>query len=260
MLKSDLPTLPVRAQTSVAKRREIKSVDFGDQMAATTQFTSRVFISEKQRLAFGMMTHDSFGAFSPQWTIPSSRREPRKKDEVPGPGAYELLTEKDSKYHHIIENRPEADYSTITSNVEIMNERDLQKPKNRTIGPLDGFHYYSRMPKSPAPCYSPPVFDGIRPMTIGSKRRDERPSGVPGPGAYSPTQATAKKVPSYEFPRFMKREVWQDALDTPGPGSYETVKQPKKPKRWAGKLRVRTADMKARESCRDRPWAADNYC
>lgn len=259
MRNSDLPTLPVRAQTSVGKRREKVLTEMSAKMAATTQLTSRVVVSEKQSLAFGLMTRDSFGAFSPQWTIPSSRKELffKKLEEIPGPGTYDLLTEKDFKYHHIIENRPDVDYSTITSNVDIINERDLQKQKKCTIGPLDGFHYYSRMPVSPGPEYSPPAFGG-RPLTIGSKRREERPSGVPGPGAYSPTKATAKKVPGYEFPRFMKREVWQEALDTPGPGSYETVKQPKKAKRWAGKLRVRTAEMKQRESCRDRPWATDN--
>lgn len=252
---SDLPTLPVRPHTSVAKRRGPSQVEFADRMAATTQFTSRVSISEKQKLAFGMMTHDSFGAWSPQWTIPSSRRDIKKRDEFPGPGTYDP-NEKNFKYHHIIENRPEADYSTLTSNVDIMNERDLQSPKKVTIAPLDGFHYYSRMPQSPGPQYSPPAFGG-RPVTIASKRREEKPSGNPGPGAYSPTNATAKKVPSYEFPRFMKREVWQESLDTPGPGSYETVKQPKKPKRWAGKLRVRTSYMKERELYRDRPWACD---
>jgi hypothetical protein len=49
--------------------------------------------------------------------------------------------------------------------------------------------------------------------------------------------------------------VFPTGEDTPGPGEYETAPPMKKPRRWAGKLRVRTQRMHETEERRDRPWS-----
>jgi hypothetical protein len=64
------------------------------------------------------------------------------------------------------------------------------------------------------------------------------------------------RAPCYGIPKCPKREVWDDPLDTPGPGAYETIKQLRKPKRWAGKLRVRSERMRINEALHERPWSA----
>jgi hypothetical protein len=216
---------------------------------------SRTLVSEKQQIQFGLMTRDSFGAYSPHWSIPSSRRPPTLPNEHnPGPGYYEVPHhEKDLRYPHVIANRPEFDYSTLTSNVEFVRLKGMPVSPPLSISPLDGIHFYMPMPVSPPPTFNPETFSLSKGATIGLKRRDEPLNPAPGPGTYSP--AVHFPSISHLFPRMQEREIFREIPETPGPGTYQTTPPLVKPPRWAGKLRVRTEEMKERETQRNRPWS-----
>jgi hypothetical protein len=245
--------LPPRAATSIAIPRDPEPPLH---LAMTAPVTG--FISDKQRLQFGLMSHDTFGAFTPQWTIGSSRRPPKPPPDYPGPGKYDPPDHvpADTRYPPAIFPRPVYSDATITSNVDMTTPREFPADNGKTISRLDGSHYYLPMPVSPAPSFSPPVFDPRRRTTIGPKMKDQPPHFSPGPAKYSPVVVMIPRAPAYGIPKTPKREVFEDPPDTPGPGTYETIKQLKKPKRWAGKLRVQTERIKRKEEGRERPWSA----
>jgi hypothetical protein len=175
-------------------------------------------------------------------------------NDNPGPGKYQVPAhEKDLRCPTVIGVRPESDYSTITSKVDLIRPSGMPDRPPQSIGPMDGFHYFMPMPVSPAPVFTPPTFFLSKGMTIGPKRKPEPPNPAPGPGAYSPGEHFP--VHGHEFPRMQGREIFRNIPQTPGPGAYETIPQLEKPHRWAGKLRVRTADMREREEARARPWS-----
>jgi hypothetical protein len=244
-----------RAQTSLA-------VSTSDSPLAdaipppSTAASARLFISEKQRLQFGMMTHDSFGAYSPHWTIPSSRRPPKPENDFPGPGHYEVPPgQQDRGPKYAISPRLTTSDETATSKIDFFRPGGILDATRQTIGPVDGLHYYMPIPVSPAPSYVRRSFDGTKGITIGPKRPDIPPNAAPGPGRYSPTDINLLRNPHFEFPRTVERDPFGKSPDTPGPGAYETAPQPSAPKRWAGKLRVKTKRTRAKEAARDRPWA-----
>lgn len=245
-----------RAKSSVGFQHTPSPAPPSKKFSATAGIVvTRGFLSEKQRLQFGLMTRNSFGAFSPQWTIPSSRPERVLKDTGPGPGQYNVPSvEKDLRYPHVIAERKLPDYETITSGIEIPNTSQFPKPKPAHIGSLDGQHYYLPMPVSPSPNYAPTMFDRSGGVKIGERHKDPDADDVPGPGTYSPTRVAEKRSPAFQIPHVTTREFWPKH-DTPGPGSYEVTKGVRTPTRWASKLRVRTEEMKQREAERERPWA-----
>jgi hypothetical protein len=243
-----------RASTAIAMPRDSDLPVPPPQLVATAP--TRVFVSEKQHLQFGLMSHDSFGAYSPQWTIPSSRHPPKPPPDFPGPGHYQVPAHPpDLRYPHVIVQKPVYDDATITSNVDMTTPRRFPGDDTRRIAEWDGIHYYMPIPISPPPSYNPPVFDPRRRTTIGPKRKDDPPGPSPGPAKYTPV-AVLPRSAAFGIPKVQKREVWEDPPDTPGPGEYETIPQLRKPKRWAGKLRVRTERMKKKDATRDRPWSA----
>ena len=246
-----------RAQSSIGLHPTGEPKPANKKFAATAVIVTRGFLSEKQRLQFGLMGRNSFGSFSPQWTIGSSRPERVVRDPSPGPGEYNVpAVEKDLRYPHVIAERKLRDYATLTSNIDIPNTGVFPEKKSAHIGSLDGQHYYLPMPYSPPPNYAPTMFDRskMKGVTIGERHKVIEEERAPGPGAYSPTRATEKRAPAYLIPKVTSREYWQDN-NNPGPGHYEVTKGVRTPTRWAEKLRVRTEEMKEREAMRERPWA-----
>jgi hypothetical protein len=245
-----------RAQTALAPVRRDPTDDLNSPKPVLSQTSvAHTLISEKQQLQFGLMTHDAFGAYSPQWTIPSSRQPQKALNERnPGPGQYEVPPpERDLRYPHVIGLRPPFEYSTLTSPVDLVRLPGMPERCPQTIGPLDGIRFFMPIPVSPPPGFNPPTFTPAKGVTIGPKRKEEPPNPAPGPGAYSPTPRFTS--PHHGFPRMNERDIFRDIPDTPGPGAYETVPQLAAPPRWAGKLRIRTQKMKDREVQRKRPWS-----
>jgi hypothetical protein len=201
------------------------------------------------------MSHDSFGAYSPHWTIPGSRRPQKPPTEAnPGPGQYNVPAhERDLRYPPVIGTRQGRDYSTLTSSVELVQLPGMPEKCPQSIGPLDGVRFYMPMPVSPAPSFVPGPSGGSKKVTIGPKRKDEPVNPAPGPGTYSPQNGFA--APMHKFPQMQEREIFSEPPDTPGPGAYEVIPQLAKPPRWAEKLRVRTRGMEERAATRLRPWS-----
>jgi hypothetical protein len=142
-----------------------------------------------------------------------------------------------------------------TSRIDFFRPGGILDATPQTIGADDGLHYYMPVPVSPPPSYVRAGFDRQKGATIGPKRPDIAPNPAPGPGRYSPTEVALPRNPHFKFPKTAARDPFGDTPDTPGPGAYETVQPPSAPKRWAGKLRVKTKRTRAKEAARDRPWA-----
>jgi hypothetical protein len=219
----------------------------------STSVALRSFISEKQRLQFGLMTQDSFGAYSPQWTIPSSRRPQKPTNDFPGPCDYNVPSCPAGPKRAISPRAASRD-DTVTSQIDFYRPNGILDVPPQTIGVPDGRHYFMPVPVSPPPSFVHPSFDRTKVATIGPKRPEIPPNPAPGPGRYSPTDDSLLRRPRFEFPKTVARDPFGEIPDTPGPGAYETVPQPGAPKRWAGKLRVKSKRTRAKEVARGRPW------
>lgn len=252
-----IPTLPTkaRAKTSYSQRCDKNANPEVARRAETQRLINSCLGTEKQRLQFGLMTHDNFGAYSPKWTIPSSRQEPIIKDIFPGPGQYNIPHHsKDYRYPHVIAEREETDYSTLTSRCDLPDNRVYPELKKRTIPPQDGIHYYMPVPVSPPPRYIPPPFGEKKSLKISERYKEEPYNPAPGPGKYDPN--TLPHVPAYPIPAARTRSAFDETgPDTPGPGAYNITNQIKKAPRWAERLRVPSKRYKDKERTRERPWA-----
>ncbi|OHT12771.1 hypothetical protein TRFO_17323 [Tritrichomonas foetus] len=191
-----------------------------------------------------------FGQDGKAITIGCSRKPPPPPEEVPGPGAYEI----DPKTLHLdiphtIQKRPETDYSTMTSEFEFLPLEPFTRPKT-TIHNRDNIRFFT-VNDVPPPTYLPPSPTPCSP-TIGNRvvfrNIDEE---NPGPGQYSPIDCNRPKSAVFTIPKTPERDVWSLNLEAPGPGQYNTTPQLKKPKRWAGKLRVQPKNAIQRKSLKD---------
>lgn len=177
-----------------------------------------------------------FGQDGKAVTIGVSRKPPPPPEDTPGPGAYDF----DPKtlfieLPHIIQNRPETDYSTLTSKCDYPELTPFVRP-NTTIHQRDNIRFFS-LNDAPAPQYVPPSLMN-KSVMIRPRITQRSYDCSPGPGYYTPTDSTRPRSAAFTVSRTKERELWEKPVDAPGPGQYEVLPKLSKPKRWAQKLRT----------------------
>jgi hypothetical protein len=188
-----------------------------------------------------------FGQDAKSITIGTLRRRIVQLEATPGPGQYSVMANGPPDFQkHVIQNRPEVDYRSISRNVDFSPLTPFARPKTR-IGELDGRSYFI-LPETPAPIYMPRYCQSSIAPSIKPRFTQREVSDVPGPGAYEPYRPSTV---SFTMPRAQVRGFWESDTQIPGPGKYDTAHIPKVPKKWAEKLRV-SAEVVYRQSRRER--------
>jgi hypothetical protein len=190
-----------------------------------------------------------FGQTGKTVTIGCSRKPPPPPEEFPGPGAYQV----DPKtlyvdLPHLIQNRPESDYRTLTSDVDFLALTPFTRPSTH-IGNRDNVRFFS-VNDAPPPTYVVDTRESLAPLTIGQRFVRQDVSDAPGPGEY-PVSDTRPGTAGFTIPHNPKRELWNPPPITPDPGEYNILPPLSKPKRWAEKLRTPCHPTNARKSLRD---------
>jgi hypothetical protein len=191
-----------------------------------------------------------FGQTAPAITIGISRPPPPPPEDFPSPDAYNV----DPKtlyidIPHLIQNRQETDYSTLTSGVDFLDLVPFTRPQTN-IGGRDNFRFFA-INDAPAPSFFPETTWALKPITIGGRiTTTVNATDSPGPGQYE-ALGSRPDTAGFTIPRNPKRELWDPPAETPNPGLYNVLPQLSKPKRWAGKLRVPVPAGRVRRSLDD---------
>jgi hypothetical protein len=174
---------------------------------------------------------DAFGANSPQWTIPSSRHEPKPFFRGPDPCRYNV-----PRLGCVMipgspmSPRPIYSDSTITSSIDTPDIRVYPTNPRKTIGIRKQTIFYE-------PTDSPGHFfnfksDGLsKGLRIG-RRFSRRGEDLPGPGEYSPAWPQTPRLTTVSKAR--DRTLWK-IREGPSPADY-TIAEPSTPK-WRGAIR-----------------------
>jgi len=253
MIKSDPPI--ARPSTSINGERPPLVEDSAKKLSSTYNFgrftgKNSSFLKNYVSTAF-----DDFGTSTPHWTIPSSRKDPPPPIETPGPGQYQYSTiEKDSKIPHVISNKEERKYESITSTIDYIDVRVFPKIRPVSMGHITGKHFYDQ-PETPPPTYSPPSTLG-KTVAIRQKHPEKEKDPIPGPASYSPQDPQRRSSPCFSFSKTKSRMLpIEKSDDIPGPGAYNVTPTLRKAPRWTEKLRVKPKQFTRPHGDYDRPWS-----
>lgn len=178
---------------------------------------------------------DKFGNFSPQWTIPSSRKEERPPPIYPSPGQYNpprmaCVPRGGSP----ISPRPIYSDRTVTSDIDMTTPRTYPYLKKRTIGSRKSTYFYD-MTDGPPTLYKFKTTLDNRGRSIGKKHK-ERLADLPGPGDYNPRLKSVPKLTTIS--RSTDRELFQLAtIKNPGPSDYHVQEPQSARPAWYGAIR-----------------------
>lgn len=234
-------------------------------MTYSSQNRNRIaqLTSEKARFYMAFKTNDGFGSGTPRWTIPSSRKPPPPPDPTPDPGEYNIPTygiqTKNRGYSFTrsvkIEKRESNDCEVMPVHQFPDDSKEKIKVSIASKSALD--HFYLPYPDSPTPNYLPQPFCNSRPVTIGSKYRNNGYiTDSPGPAKYTPNDAVKKKPLPISFGRAERKCYFDDNQnDNPGPGSYDVSKRIRAAPKWTGRNLERTKRFQQLYENHERPWA-----
>ena len=167
-----------------------------------------------------------FGNFSPMWTIPGGRQELKPPLSTPGPGAYDVPSKQYHSPSYVIEDRPQVDYRTDTSNIDFYNEHEFPQIKKVSIGNKVPLKYYDPNIKAePTLVYSDN--DKWKTYKISERYLTPPPDEVPSPSRYHPNDPGKPKSIFYSWPKAQEKDINDFAnqrADDPGPGAYNLVK------------------------------------
>jgi hypothetical protein len=166
------------------------------------------------------------GHGSPQWTIPSSRRDDAPVIPLPGPGAYDVPDDLDA-YRRVRPLFPRAvprgDAASVTSNVDFVFQPAFPRAREFHIGVREDT-LLGRASDAPGRQYFPAERDTRLPHKILSRPAPPRAASESrhlGPGTYDPRPALTRE-PAFYFSGPRNRTDWMaDTHGSPGPGAYE---------------------------------------
>ncbi|OHT12262.1 hypothetical protein TRFO_18075 [Tritrichomonas foetus] len=261
-----------KAMTAQKRKRARTSMSNKRSASAKTQ-TRNSFATRK--IHYIVKDQNQFGATSPSWTIPSSRKPPAPPPDYPPPGQYDIQSDIFKRqFPHTIQEREFADYSTITSHIDYIDYpkfpgkleiRHNYVPER----PPDGEIKFSYIPQidSPGPKYLPGEVQpkhNYRQHNIGEhKVPKEKPvEATPSPAEYTPVHVDMPRAPAYSFDKIV---VSDDRLfrrkpeDLPGPGSYNVGPQVRRAPKWTEKIRVYPKRKRNTEPEMIKPWESIRY-
>jgi len=157
--------------------------------------------------------------------------------EVPGPGYYNVKTSGiDTNVGYTIKSRTESEYKTDTSNVPFYVLPKLDKSPHFSIQNRGEIKFFE-MKDGPLPHYVLPSTLKQTDIRIGHRTKSLFDIDAnPGPGQYNPMHIRRKSYSCME--KLTTREdIWPEAEQIPGPGSYDPVPPPPKPRKWSEFLR-----------------------
>ena len=175
----------------------------------------------------------TFGKDSTPILIGSSRKEPNEPERSPGPAAYDTFELSKSSPCFTLKSRPEVDYSTITSKIELPLIREYPRKLEKHIGIRETTQFWQNS-ETPAPQLTHRSM-GVPKIVIHEKVKDHV-ENLPGPGQYSPRT----KSPVY-MATFAKQKH-RDAFNTrrsysPGPAKYTIDRSIIGKEKWKGAIR-----------------------
>lgn len=230
-------TFLTRARTAASPRKSQAKTSLGKRsMAMTAPAAGRMSNQKKYHI---VKDPNRFGAESPMWTIPSSRHPEKPPPDYPPPGYYDVpLDPFHTQLPHTIREREWIDYSTITSNIELLELSKFPEKKTIHIGNKDNWSWQGKI-ESPGPSYMPHETT-TKKYKIASKYPELKPDPIPGPSAYEPKDVSRPSSPAFKMPK-AKIKRFNDDIDNsiPGPGAYQIGPKLRKAPRWSQRLRVR---------------------
>jgi hypothetical protein len=183
--------------------------------------------------ARGHIMHDldAFGGFSPQWTIPSSRHDPKPIVKSPGPAKYDVPRVGCVRLPGtpMSARRARSD-RTVTSDIDTPNIRIYPANPRKTIGQRKGL-YFCEATDSPGNFFNYKSDTFSKGVRIG-RRWNRRHEDLPGPGEYSPAWPQAPRLATVAQAK--DRTLWK-VHEGPSPGDYQ-ITEPPTPK-WRGAMR-----------------------
>lgn len=183
-----------------------------------------------------------FGNSTPKWTIPSSRHEPRAPYPIPPPGYYTIPEDSGrNTMNHIIQDREDCDYSTITSNIDFTCNRVFPEKKPLHINNRGGI-VYSYKSENHEPVFVYNTFGGRNATRISERMPAPVPDPVPSPTHYNPVHPKMETSVVATIPKAKERDLNKEILknDTPGPGSYDITESVRPYTNWTSRLRVKS--------------------
>lgn len=199
---------------------------------------------------------NQFGGSAPKWSIVSSRHDPRPPDPTPGPGHYYINSGIGSvKTGHVIGEKPEIDYRTVTSEIDYRSEQMFPEIRPMTIGTRSRlqYNYTTDEPREPVYLMNSSFTKPYWTMKISERLNERVPDPIPSPSRYNPVNPMLNTGPTFSLPR--RGEQYQEVVNnSPGPGSYEVCAPVKSYTRWSERLMVKSNRWHPPENPDARPW------
>lgn len=263
-----------RAKTAVRPKQH-RSFSVTDKRASSAKNQAR---NSRNTVKFHYIVKDynQFGASTPRWTIPSSRKGPKPPPDYPPPGQYDVPLEPfNQKYHHSIQEREITDYRTITSNIDYIYHPYFPKKDSfkhnfvPTVPDDEKKISFIGKSDSPGPGYNirevQPRTDYYKKHNIGKHEPPKEPivESSPSPQDYSPVIVSLPRSPAYSFEKIVVSDEGKPArpvdLGTPGPGAYNVGPQVRRPPRWAEKLTVHSTRRRKANIDIEQPKASESF-
>jgi hypothetical protein len=157
--------------------------------------------------------------------------------QTPGPGFYPVPS--DSVYainrFHRIQERPETQYSTLSSNIGFSEHRVFPALRPVTFGVRKELQYF-KLEDTPSPNMPQPPTLPAQPVVIGNRLRKSLPDPGPGPGCYNPIVRTRPLLVLRMSRERARGNVFATTVSSPGPGTYDPEPPLDPPKRWTVRL------------------------